>query len=214
MRKKSREMPATWAADVMRRAPYITLSLRLPDGRPYAVPLSLAADEESTLTLVETAASPIGETGAAAAKAPLPPKASATGAPSANIPSTWYFHCADEGLKLSAIESCPDVCLTAVTLCRPTVGPNDGSFTLQYRSATAFARATVVTDPSEKHRALELISRRFLPQHMEAFEAACQRSIHRTTVVRLNLIAPPTGKRKEYAPDGSELKWGAMPPEP
>lgn len=211
MRKKSREMPASWAADVMRRAPYITLSLCLPDGRPYAVPLSLAADEESTLTCLKTAASPADETGTAAPAAQPTQDADDASATAANVPSTWYFHCADEGLKLSAIEACPHVCLTAVTRCRPTVGPKDGSFTMQYRSATAFARATIVTDPAEKHRALELISRRFLPQHMAAFEAACQRSMNRTTVVRLDLTAPPTGKRKEYAPDGTELKWGAMP---
>lgn len=211
MRKKSREMPASWAADIMRRSPYITLSFCLPDGRPYAVPLSLAAEEESTITVSDADASPTDETGTAAPATLPKPNAAAASTTAANVPSTWYFHCADEGLKLSAIEACPDVCLTAVTQCRPTVGPKDGSFTMQYRSATAFARATIVTDPAEKHRALELISRRFLPQHMEAFEAACQRSMNRTTVVRLDLTAPPTGKRKEYAPDGTELKWGAMP---
>ena len=35
----------------------------------------------------------------------------------------WYFHCAPEGDKLDAIAVHPEVCLSAVTKCQPTVGP-------------------------------------------------------------------------------------------
>ena len=47
----------------------------------------------------------------------------------------WYFHGALEGKKLEAIKAHPEVCLSAVTRCAPTVGPKDGSFTLQFKSA-------------------------------------------------------------------------------
>ena len=107
MRKASREMPADWALDIMRKAPYITVSFIRPDGTAYGVPLSLASTDDKT----------------------------------------WYFHCAPEGDKLDAIAAHPEVCLSAVTKCTPTVGPNDGSFTLQYRSAIAFGRAVLVTVP-------------------------------------------------------------------
>ena len=50
----------------------------------------------------------------------------------------WYFHGALEGKKLEAIKAHPEVCLSAVTRCAPTVGPKDGSFTLQFKSAIAF----------------------------------------------------------------------------
>ena len=40
----------------------------------------------------------------------------------------WYFHCAPEGDKLDAIAVHPEVCLSAVTKCQPTVGPKDGTF--------------------------------------------------------------------------------------
>ena len=98
MRKKSREMDSAWALEVMRKAPYITVSLTRTNGTAYGVPLSLASTDDRT----------------------------------------WYFHCANEGDKLEAIAANPDVCLSAVTRCVPTVGPKDGSFTLQYRSAIAF----------------------------------------------------------------------------
>lgn len=170
MRKASREMPADWALDIMRKAPYITVSFIRPDGTAYGVPLSLASTDDKT----------------------------------------WYFHCAPEGEKLDAIAAHPEVCLSAVTKCTPTVGPNDGSFTLQYRSAIAFGRAVLVTDVEEKVAALRAISERFLPQYMDAFDEAIRRSLHRTAVVRITLTASPTGKRKQYDKQGEEMKYGRM----
>ena len=124
--------------------------------------------------------------------------------------NTWYFHCAPEGDKLEAIASHPEVCLSAVTKCAPTVGPKDGSFTLQYRSAVAFGRAAIVTDEKEKIEALRAISERFLPRHMAAFDEAVSRSLHRTAVVRIMLTSAPTGKRKQYDKNGEEMKYGRM----
>lgn len=122
----------------------------------------------------------------------------------------WYFHCAPEGDKLDAIAVHPEVCLSAVTKCTPTIGPKDGSFTLQYRSAIAFGRAEIVTDEAEKIQALRAISQRFLPRHMAAFDDAIRRSLHRTAVVRITLSAAPAGKRKEYDREGEEMKFGRM----
>ena len=170
MRKESREMDSKWALEIMRKAPYITVSFTRADGTAYGVPLSLACTSDDL----------------------------------------WYFHCAPEGDKLEAIAVHPEVCLSAVTKCQPTVGPKDGSFTLQYRSAIAFGKAEIVTDTEEKIQALRAISQRFLPQHMDAFEEAVRRSLHRTAVVRITLLAPPTGKRKQYDQNGNEMKYGRM----
>ena len=49
MRKKSREMDAAWALEVIDRAPYVTVAMTDVDGNPYAVPLSLARTDEHTL---------------------------------------------------------------------------------------------------------------------------------------------------------------------
>lgn len=163
-------MDSQWALEVMRKAPYITVSFTRADGTAYGVPLSLASKDDNV----------------------------------------WYFHCAPEGDKLDAIAVNPEVCLSAVTKCQPTVGPKDGTFTLQYRSAIAFGKAEVVTDDYEKILALRLISQRFLPKHMAAFEEEVERSLHRTAVVRIILLDPPTGKRKQYDKNGDEMKYGRM----
>ena len=49
-----------------------------------------------------------------------------------------------------------------------------------------------------------------MPQHMDAFDEAVQRSLHRTEVVRITLLSPPTGKRKQYDKNGDEMKYGRM----
>ena len=117
MRKKSREMDAAWALEVMDKAPYITVSMTDVNGRPYSVPLSLARTDEQT----------------------------------------FYFHCATEGKKLDILRTNPHVCLSAVSKCKPTVGPKDGSFTLEFESAIAFGKAEIVTDDTEKREALRAI---------------------------------------------------------
>ena len=118
---------------------------------------------------------------------------------------TFYFHCALEGEKLDCIAHHPTVFLSAVSLCAPTVGPKDGSFTLQYKSATAIGNAELVTDREEKIAAMRAICMRFLPRHMAAFDDAIARSLERTAVVRITLTEPPIGKRKQYDKQGEEL---------
>lgn len=123
---------------------------------------------------------------------------------------TFYFHCAPEGEKLDCIAANPMVALSAVTRCTPTVGPKDGSFTLQYKSAIAFGKAEIVTEDEEKIHGLRLICERFLPHHMDAFDQSIARSLSRTAVVRITLTEPPTGKRKQYDKEGVEMKYGRM----
>ena len=170
MRKKSREMDADWALEVMDKAPYITVGMTDGDGMPYSVPLSLARTDEKT----------------------------------------FYFHCATEGKKLDILRENPRVCLTAVSKCKPTVGPKDGSFTLEFKSAIAYGKAEIVADDNEKREALRAICQRFLPNHMDDFDAAVARSMSRTAVVRITLTEPPVGKRKQYDANGDEMKYGRM----
>ena len=161
-------MDATFALEVLDKAPYVTVSFTRPDGSPYGVPLSLARTDDRI----------------------------------------FYFHCALEGDKLDCIAANPTVALSAVTRCTPTVGPKDGSFTLQYKSAMAVGTAELVQGREEKIEALRAICQRFLPQHMDAFGDAIERSLERTAVVKITLTDPPTGKRKQYDREGVEMKWG------
>ena len=65
---------------------------------------------------------------------------------------------------------------------------------MYYDSAMAFGRAEFVTDNAEKMLALRLLCLRFLPEYMEHFAPAAERSVSHTTVVKITLTAPPTGK--------------------
>lgn len=124
--------------------------------------------------------------------------------------NTFYFHCATEGKKIDILQANPTVCLSAVSKCKPTVGPKDGSFTLEFKSAIAFGTAQIVTNETEKIEALRCICQRFLPNHMAAFDTSIERSLPRTAVVRITLSEPPVGKRKQYDANGDEMKWQRM----
>lgn len=123
---------------------------------------------------------------------------------------TFYFHGAMEGKKLDVLRKNPRVCLNAVTRCKPVVGPKDGSFTLEFQSAVAYGVAEIVEDEAEKIFAMRKICERFLPRHMDAFDASIARSLPRTAVVRIRLTEAPVGKRKQYDGNGEEMKWGRM----
>jgi nitroimidazol reductase NimA-like FMN-containing flavoprotein (pyridoxamine 5'-phosphate oxidase superfamily) len=113
-----------------------------------------------------------------------------------------------EGKKNEIWEKHPKVWLSAVRKCKPTVGPKDGSFTLEYESAMAAGEVTRITDTEECISAMRALCLRFLPNHMDYFEEAINRSLHRTAVYRIDLTEIPTGKRKQYGADGEELKYG------
>lgn len=170
MRKKSREMDARFALQVIDEAPYVTLSMIRTDGIPYGIPISVARTDDKTI----------------------------------------YFHCALKGEKVDSIIAQPQVCISAVSRCIPTVGPKDNSFTLEYKSAVAYGKATIVDNDEEKINALRAICLRFLPGHMDAFDAAIERSLKATMVIRIDLTEPPTGKRKQYDKNGDEMKYGRM----
>lgn len=109
---------------------------------------------------------------------------------------TFYFHCAAEGEKIDCINHNPIVSLSAVSRCSPKYEEEKNNFTEYYDSATAIGRAEIVGDPYEKIEALRLLCERFLPKHMEHFQEAIDRSLERTTIVRISLAEPPVGKRK------------------
>lgn len=110
--------------------------------------------------------------------------------------STFYFHCADEGEKIDCIKANPMVWLSAVSKCTPVYEAEKNNFTEHYNSATASGKAEFVEDRAEKIEALRLICERFLPGHMDHFDEAIERSLERTTVVRITLLEAPVGKQK------------------
>lgn len=109
----------------------------------------------------------------------------------------FYFHCADEGEKIDCLKSNPVVSLSAVSRCTPHFEPDTHNYTELYRSAIAIGTAEIVTENIEKIEGLRLICERFLPDYMEYFNEAIERSLDRTTVVRITLTEPPVGKTKQ-----------------
>lgn len=187
MRKTSREMPSDWAYEIFDKAPYITVAMTDEEGTPYAVPLSLARSKNEVINENKNG--------------------SINHEPNYGV---YYFHGAVEGKKLDILSKHPKVWLSAVAKCKPTVGPKDGSFTLEFKSAMAQGVAEIITDNEEKIKAMRHICERFLPHHMDAFDASIARSLSRTSVVRITLTEPPTGKRKQYDSQGEEMKYGRM----
>lgn len=110
---------------------------------------------------------------------------------------TFYFHCAGEGEKIDCLRVNPVVSLSAVSKCTPEFEKEKLNFTEHYHSAVAIGRAETVTDNAEKTEALRLLCQRFLPKHMNHFEEAINRSLDRTTVIKITLTEPPVGKSKQ-----------------
>lgn len=109
---------------------------------------------------------------------------------------TFYFHCACEGEKLDCLAVNPVVSLSAVSKCTPRFEEEKKNFTEYYHSAVAVGRAEKVEDAGEKTEALRLLCLRFLPKYMDHFDEAVNRSLERTTVVRIRLTEPPVCKCK------------------
>jgi hypothetical protein BACCOPRO_00606 len=108
----------------------------------------------------------------------------------------FYFHCAGEGEKLDCLKHNPIVSLSAVSKCTPKFEDDKQNFTEYFHSAIALGRAEIVEKRAEKVEALRLLCLRFLPKYMEHFDDAINRSLNRTTIVRISLIEPPVGKCK------------------
>jgi nitroimidazol reductase NimA-like FMN-containing flavoprotein (pyridoxamine 5'-phosphate oxidase superfamily) len=94
-----------------------------------------------------------------------------------------YIHCATEGHKLENIAHEERVSFCAVAGAR--VLP--ASLSTLYESAIVFGRAAVVTDPTEKQRALELLAIRFCGAVTPEAEKVIATSGSRTVVVRIRI---------------------------
>jgi len=94
-----------------------------------------------------------------------------------------YIHCALEGHKLENIAHEERVSFCAVA--GATVLP--AKLSTLYESAVVFGRAALVTDPTEKRRALELLAVRFCGALSPEAEKAIATSGSRTAVVRIRL---------------------------
>lgn len=104
---------------------------------------------------------------------------------------TIYFHAATRGHKTDCLRQNPHVCITCVGATRLT--PQD--FSTDYESAIIYGTATEITDPERKTHALRLISERYAPSNMSAFDDMIARYLSHTAVWQIS-IEEITGKRR------------------
>jgi nitroimidazol reductase NimA-like FMN-containing flavoprotein (pyridoxamine 5'-phosphate oxidase superfamily) len=102
-----------------------------------------------------------------------------------------YVHCASDGHKLENLghEGRVSYCAVAGAQVMPQ------ELSTLYESAVVFGRAAVVTDASEKQRALELLGQRFSAEFPREVADAIRKDGPRTAVVRIR-IERITGKAR------------------
>jgi len=94
-----------------------------------------------------------------------------------------YFHCAHEGHKVDNLRQRSKVCVSCVGVQEAL----PGKFALKYESAVIFGSASEVTDREEKIHALDLISKRYTPDNMAAFDKAIERQLDVTAVWKIHI---------------------------
>ncbi len=77
-----------------------------------------------------------------------------------------YFHCAKEGQKYDNMKRQPEVCIS----CTGNIRCMTNAFSLEYESAVIKGKANEVVRDEEKIHALRLISQRYTPEYMHAFD--------------------------------------------
>ena len=94
-----------------------------------------------------------------------------------------YFHSAGEGHKIDNLKYQNRVCIS----CVGDVKPIPGVFSIVYKSAVINGTASEVTGKEEKIRALALISRRYTPANMAAFDEAIKNTLDSTAVWKIHI---------------------------
>ena len=101
------------------------------------------------------------------------------------------FHCAPEGRKIDCIRH-----LSAVSFC--AVGRKrtiPAQFTTEYESVYLEGIAEIIDDEKQKIDDLLKLCEKYTPDHLAAAAEAIDRSLHRTTVIEMQ-ITTVTGKAK------------------
>ena len=94
-----------------------------------------------------------------------------------------YFHSAREGHKIDNLRHQNRVCIS----CVGDLKPAPGEFSIGFESAVINGAASEVTNREEKIHALSLISKRYTPANMAAFDEAIQKDLDRTGVWKIHI---------------------------
>ena len=94
-----------------------------------------------------------------------------------------YFHSASEGHKIDNLKSREKVCIS----CVGDVKELAGVFSIGYESAIISGSAGEITGREEKIHALTLISQRYTPKNMAAFDEAIDKDLARTGIWKIHI---------------------------
>ena len=101
-----------------------------------------------------------------------------------------YFHSAKEGRKIDILKRNNEVCFEFDDDLQVQVGKAACDWGMQYRSVIGYGRASIIEDPEEKHRALDVIMAQYGDGPFEYSEKAFKK----TLVIKVE-IETMTGKK-------------------
>jgi len=107
------------------------------------------------------------------------------------VPPVLYFHCAKEGKKLNLIRANPRAAFMIDRALELITGPMACDWGMNYESVMGTGGMTIVTDPEERRRGLDLI----MAHYGNSSPAYLPESLENTVVLKL-IITEMTGKRK------------------
>ena len=113
--------------------------------------------------------------------------------------TTVYFHCAKNGKKTELLQKNPSVCLTCVSQAVPV----PEKYTMAYKSALLFGKASEVTNEAEKTEALKRLVLRYAAEYLDRFEAILSASLESTAVWKIE-ISQITGKSNPLPSENPE----------
>ncbi len=108
---------------------------------------------------------------------------------------TLYVHSAQEGKKLDILRQNPRVCVEFDIDHEVVQGPKACDWSMKYRSAIGFGRASVLAGDDEKREALHMIMRQYAGQGKFSFSDAI---LQKTAVIKID-IEEISGKMAGYA---------------
>lgn len=97
-----------------------------------------------------------------------------------------YFHCARQGRKIDLLRRFPQVCVTFVGNDRPYF-TQPAMYSTWFQSVIVTGMAREVTDPAEKTEALRALCQKMVPDAMDSFLSAVEKSLAATAVWKIHM---------------------------
>ena len=182
MRRKDREMDQDFAREVIDRSQFGVFACVTPDGKPYAIPLSIAREGDRLFFHSATAGSKVDY---------LPD--------GQEVALTFVSH-----VQVPELFNTEELAKIAN---EPGAASQLGSkvFTTEFESACVQGKVYELKDPSEKLLGLRCVCEKFTPGKMALFELAANSALKITKVYEIR-IESLTAKRKRFDAQGNEMK--------